>query len=76
MTDDNKGAALPVESNTIHAELQAAFARIAEVPAGRTLVDEISSKEWFEGVQGCIEAGSFEHEDDLHDADAEVKKIA
>lgn len=77
MSDINKGASLPVESSSIKAELQAAFARIAEIPARETLVDVISSELWMSGVQGCIEAGDTSHDGhDLDLVDQEVKEIA
>jgi len=56
-------------------ELHAAFARIASVPADRTLLDEIDSEHWNDSVDGSIEVGAMTHEDhDLDMADAPVKK--
>ncbi|MBY5974040.1 hypothetical protein KUV28_16890 [Ferrimonas balearica] len=69
---------LPVMSDSTQAELMAALARVADVPAGRTLIDEMSDALWAEeDFDYQIEAGSVEHVDrDLDMADAEFKQIA
>lgn len=72
MANNDKGASLPVESPSIQAELQAAFVRIADVPAGSTLVDQIDSDLWNNGVLGSIEAGNPSTDsDELDSVDAE-----
>lgn len=74
MADNNMSAKLPVESPSIQAELQAAFARIASVPAGRTLVDSVSSELWGDGDLFGIEAGCLANNPDELDASDEVEK--
>lgn len=70
-------ATLPVESTTIQAELKSAFARIDSVPAGKTLVDQISKDLWGSGVEDNIAAGSDDNSsDELDYADQEVQDIA
>lgn len=77
MAKAHTSASLPVESDSIQAELKAAFARIADVPAGRTLFDEITSEQWLEEISGNIAAGSVANDDrELDNADAEIKAIA
>ncbi|WP_370045440.1 MULTISPECIES: hypothetical protein [Salipiger] len=77
MAKQHTSASLPVESDSMQAEFQAAFARMAVVPAGRTLIDEISEELWLEEVTANIAAGSAAHcADELDDADAPVKEIA
>ncbi len=77
MADNTMGATLPVESSSIQAELQAAFARIASVPAGRTLVDSISSELWNDGDMNGIEAGGTTSDpDELDSSDSQVQRIA
>lgn len=77
MAEHVQGAALPVESATLDAELKAALERIAMVPVGRTLVDDVDSELWHSGVDGNIEAGSAElGSDELDDADAPAQQIA
>lgn len=77
MTNANISASMPVESESLQAELQAAFARIAGVPAGRTLIDDLSTQQWLEDVNHNVAVGSTEHSDEeLDAADDEVREIA
>lgn len=77
MANTQNSAALPVGSDSIQTILEAAFARIAEVPAGRTLFDEMASELWLNDIAENPAVGSTEHEDEeLDNCDTEVKQIA
>lgn len=67
MADETKTASLPVMNDSIQAELQAAFARIQNIPASRTLIDSVDSDLWMAGIIGSIEAGCADNDDEALD---------
>ena len=81
MTNDVTTNAL-MESSDVKATLLAAIARIESVPAGKTLIDEISDEDWLdksvaewniEAGSDCDGAGSSE---ELDNVDKEVVQVA
>lgn len=78
MADEHNTVTLPVESTDNQTELMAAFARISEVPAARTLLDSISSEDWRAGPgDEPMEAGTCSGDpDEMDDCDEVQSKIA
>lgn len=71
-----------MESQDVKATLLAAIARIESIPAGKTLIDNISDQEWMDDSVGCwnICAGSQpiheQSDDELDDSDKQVVYVA
>ncbi|SDF77260.1 hypothetical protein SAMN04488117_10786 [Celeribacter baekdonensis] len=68
-----------MESSDAKASILAAIARIESVPAGKTLIDEISDEDWCDKsvAEWNFSAGSeIETADELDECDKEIMHVA
>lgn len=77
MTNDVATNAL-MESSDVKATVLAAIARIESVPAGTTLIDEISDQDWLDDTVADwkIEAGNANNSEELDFVDKEIVRVA
>lgn len=70
----------PVVSPDLQASFLAAFARIEAVPAGKTLIDEISEEDWHDASVAewniCVSSMSVADADEADGFDAPVVAVA
>lgn len=76
MASKKHASSLPVMSENVHDQFMAAFARITDVPARVSLLEDLSAEDFLKDVDGCIDAGSDREDKTLNEFDAEHRLCA